>query len=72
MAHNVETMAYAGQVPWHGLGKRVLPDLTPDQMLVEAGLDWEVAKSPSYYDSDAMDGMIIPDRFALHRVTDGQ
>ena len=28
MAHNVETMAYAGQVPWHGLGKRVLPDLS--------------------------------------------
>ena len=72
MAHNVETMAYAGQVPWHGLGKRVLPDLTPDQMLVEAGLDWEVAKSPTYYDSDAMDGMTIPDKFALHRVTDGQ
>ena len=72
MAHNVETMAYAGQVPWHGLGKRVLPDLTPDQMLVEAGLDWEVAKSPTYYDSDVMDGMTIPDRFALHRVTDGQ
>ena len=72
MAHNVETMAYAGQVPWHGLGKRVLPDLTPDQMLVEAGLDWEVAKSPAYYDSDAMDGMTIPDKFVLHRVTDGQ
>ena len=72
MAHNVETMAYAGQVPWHGLGKRVLPDLTPGQMLVEAGLDWEVAKRPAYYDSDAMDRMTIPDRFALHRVTDGQ
>ena len=28
MAHNVETMAYAGQVPWHGLGKKVPPDLT--------------------------------------------
>ena len=30
MAHAVETMAYAGEVPWHGLGKQVLPDLTPE------------------------------------------
>ena len=42
MAHQVETMAYAGAVPWHGLGKEVLPDLTPEQMLYEAGLDWSV------------------------------
>ena len=24
MAHMVETMAYAGQVPWHGLGEKVV------------------------------------------------
>jgi len=49
MAHMVESMAYAGEVPWHGLGKKVLPDLTPDQMLVEAGLDWEVETHPLIY-----------------------
>jgi phage/plasmid-like protein (TIGR03299 family) len=48
MVAAVETMAYAGEVPWHGLGVRVLPDLTPDQMLKEAGLDWEVEKVPAY------------------------
>lgn len=48
MAHLVETMAYAGEVPWHGLGKRVLPDLTPAQMLKEAQLDWTVDKIPAY------------------------
>lgn len=42
MSDQVETMAYAGEVPWHGLGKRVLPDLTPDQMMHESGTDWEV------------------------------
>jgi len=45
MSHNVETMAYAGEVPWHGLGKSVHWDLTPDQMLHEAELDWQVYKS---------------------------
>jgi phage/plasmid-like protein (TIGR03299 family) len=44
----VETMAYAGETPWHGLGVSVHNDLTPDQMLVKAGLDWTVNKVPSY------------------------
>ena len=71
MAHNVETMAYAGAVPWHGLGKRVLPDLTPEQMLVEAGLDWEVVKTPLYYEYDDGEDLEVPDRFALVRKHDG-
>jgi hypothetical protein len=48
MAHNVETMAYAGEVPWHGLGVKVPGDLTPDQMLEAAGLNWTVEKIPAY------------------------
>jgi len=47
MAHKVETMAYAGQVPWHGLGKKVPADLTPRQMLKAAQLDWKVVKVPA-------------------------
>jgi phage/plasmid-like protein (TIGR03299 family) len=35
-------MAYTGQVPWHGLGEVVEDCLTPDEMLVRAGLDWPV------------------------------
>ncbi len=42
MPANVQTMAYYGQVPWHGLGKRVPKDVTADQMIRSAGLDWEV------------------------------
>ena len=54
MAHNIEMvdgkaqMAYAGDVPWHGLGTRVPADLTPEQMLDAAGLNWEVNKVPAY------------------------
>ena len=48
MAHEVETMAYAGETPWHGLGVPVHNDLTPDQMLVKAGLDWTVDKYPTF------------------------
>ena len=48
MVAAVETMAYAGEVPWHGLGTPVPSDLTPDQMLEKAGLNWEVEKVPAY------------------------
>ena len=48
MSHEVETMAYAGEVPWHGLGVRVPADLSPEQMLVKAGLDWTVDKLPLF------------------------
>ena len=48
MAHQVETMAYAGEVPWHGLGVPVNNDLTPTQMMKKAGLDWTVEQYDSY------------------------
>lgn len=41
-------MAWAGQTPWHGLGTKVPDDLTPEQMLEAAGLDWTVEKIPAY------------------------
>lgn len=50
MSHAVETMAYAGEVPWHGLGVPVSNDLTPKEMLVAAGLDWTVTARQLYYD----------------------
>ncbi len=49
MAHMVETMAYAGQVPWHGLGNKVDGNLTPEEMLIAAKLDWTVSKRPFYF-----------------------
>jgi phage/plasmid-like protein (TIGR03299 family) len=48
MSHEIETMAWAGETPWHGLGVEVHNDLTPDQMLVKAGLDWTVEKHPTF------------------------
>jgi phage/plasmid-like protein (TIGR03299 family) len=44
----VETMAYAGETPWHGLGVQVPSDLSPAQMLEKAGLNWTVNKVPAF------------------------
>jgi phage/plasmid-like protein (TIGR03299 family) len=46
MAALIETMAYTGEVPWHGLGNAVSPDMTPEQMVEAAGLNWEVHARP--------------------------
>lgn len=57
MAHQVETMAWTNEVPWHGLGKQVSPDLAPDEMLDEAGLNWNVSKRPLYTTQAGDDGI---------------
>jgi phage/plasmid-like protein (TIGR03299 family) len=68
MAHMVETMAYAGEVPWHGLGVRVPADLHPTQMLQKAGLDWTVRKVPAY--ADVAGQRVAVGRSALVRDSD--
>ena len=48
MINGVAQLAYAGQKPWHGLGVEVRNDLTPEQMMKKAGLDWTVHEVPSF------------------------
>lgn len=76
MAHELEIvngvaqMAYAGDVPWHGLGEKVSNDLTPTQMMQKAGVDWEVAEVESYIE---WNGDKRPTgQKSLIRVTDGK
>ena len=47
MPANVQTMAYYGEEPWHGLGKQVPKGVTAEEMIRAAGLDWEVALRPA-------------------------
>jgi phage/plasmid-like protein (TIGR03299 family) len=63
-------MVYVGDVPWHGLGTKVEPNLTPKRMLEVAGLDWEVKKFPAYATVDGR--KIKVDRSALVRLSDNK
>ena len=67
MAHMVETMAYAGELPWHGLGVKVIDDLTPEQMMQKAGVDWSVEKQ----DLVTSGGSTVSNKQALVRSSDG-
>lgn len=44
MAANINSIAYYGTEPWHGLGTRVDDKQTSDEMLIAAGLNWKVEK----------------------------
>lgn len=48
MAHEIETIAYQGETPWHGLGVQVDPEVGKDyqRFLIAAGLDWKVERVP--------------------------
>ena len=64
----VETMAYAGELPWHGLGTKVIDDLTPEQMMQKAGVDWTVEKQ----DMITSGGSTVKSKQALVRSSDGE
>jgi len=70
MAHMVETMAYAGEVPWHGLGVPVSNDLTPIQMMEKAGVDWRVQEVETFIEYNGK--RQTTGQKALVRETDGR
>lgn len=60
MSHEIyehDSMFYAGETPWHGLGTSVERALTAEEAMIAAGLNWTVKSVPLY----AMyDGGMIP------------
>ncbi len=72
MVAAVETMAYAksGGVPWHGLGQEVPNDLTPEQMLEVAGLNWEVEARDMFITDGNGEQVMVPKKKALYRASD--
>ena len=77
MPHQVESLAYTGKAPWHGLGTPVPGHVSPGRMQRAAKLDWEVEKRPLFYKTRERPGAdasakCLPGRYALVRQSDGQ
>lgn len=47
--HLVETMAYTGPRPWHGLGASLAPDQPIDVWRRQAGMEWEIEEAEVRY-----------------------
>lgn len=67
MAHLVETMAYANETPWHRLGVKVEDTITPDDLLIRAGLDWQINKESMM---TVQSKQPVPEQYALVRSKD--
>lgn len=72
MVAAVETMAYVGATPWHGLGNKVEENITLEEFQKEAGLDWSVSKRPVHFfpSGDGMNLSTFKNKFVLARDTD--
>jgi phage/plasmid-like protein (TIGR03299 family) len=70
MSHEIESIAYAHETPWHGIGVNVSDKVTVDEMIEAAGLNWEVERVPTF--TMSIDGQYdpIPNRVAVRRATD--
>ncbi len=72
MAHEIyidegrASMMYAGDVPWHELGERVVGAATAAEAIQAANLDWEVAKL-QLFATNGQHGMPVKGKFATVR-----
>lgn len=76
MSHLVETMAYAGQTPWHDLGHRLPAKQSIETWAQAAGMDWRIRETPVRFmateDGPGVSGLYgealeYPDQKVLYR-----
>ncbi|MBZ6066219.1 DUF932 domain-containing protein [Aeromonas schubertii] len=65
MAHLIDSMAYTGQTPWHGLGNVLPPQQSLDVWLQAAGMNWTIEQSDVLYQGS-------PDNPILHPYPDSK
>lgn len=53
--HHVETMAYAGQVPWHGIGSQLAPGQSIEAWRERAGMNWSLEEAEVRFAAEAED-----------------
>lgn len=68
--HHVETMAYAGQVPWHGIGSQLAPGQSIDVWRERAGMNWSLEEAEVRFVADSAEqspARAFPSQKVLYR-----
>jgi phage/plasmid-like protein (TIGR03299 family) len=69
--HQLETMAYVGATPWHGLGHCLTPHQPIEVWLTQAGMDWQIREAPVRFMTEGIDRpdavLCVPDSKVLYR-----
>ncbi|HFT6976970.1 TPA: DUF932 domain-containing protein [Stenotrophomonas maltophilia] len=68
--HLVETMAYTGERPWHGLGNLLAPQQPIEVWKKQAGMDWQIEEAEVRYVTGSNNIGVInafPDNKVLYR-----
>jgi phage/plasmid-like protein (TIGR03299 family) len=67
--HNVETMAFVNQRPWHGLGQQLAPQEPIEVWTKRAGMNWRIESAGVQFDAGEGDdpGQEFPGQKVLYR-----
>lgn len=68
MAHLVESMAYVGRTPWHGLGRELQTGLSVDEWIIQAGMNWQIQEAPVRFISGPTEYLGAIQSFPDHKV----
>lgn len=67
MSSLVQSMAYAGETPWHGIGQKIDGEHNIDIWRKQAGLDWAILEAPVSYATDTGSSLSYPGQKVLYR-----
>jgi len=70
MGHEVESMAYYGEIPWHKQGTPLQDIATAEEAIIASGLDWDVELRKIYQETKSGTISVVPGKYALARTTD--
>ena len=71
--HEIESFAFANEVPWHGLGNQVSNEMSAQEMLEASGCDWEVQLTQNHYPPNhpTHPSEPVPKSYFIERMSDG-
>lgn len=71
MSHEIDTMAYSGATPWHGLGVSLTGEPTIEEWIAAAGLTWEAKLANLTMHTEAGD-VALKTRKGIYRSDNGK